>query len=133
MSLTKPLQKMKWTIKLKRAYDPAESEDGLRILVDRMWPRGIKKTDLKCDIWAKDVTPSTEARHFFHEDPEGHWETFAERYRKELKGTAYPALQQLAAQIRDSGQTTITLVYGFRNPIKNHALVLKEEVENALA
>lgn len=60
---------MKWTIKLKRAYDPAESEDGLRILVDRMWPRGIKKTDLKCDIWAKDVTPSTEARHFFHEDP----------------------------------------------------------------
>lgn len=56
-------------IKLKRAYEPAEANDGLRILVDRMWPRGIKKTDLPYDIWAKDVTPTIELRRFFHDNP----------------------------------------------------------------
>ena len=67
----KHLMIMKWTIKLKRVYEPAEADDGLRILVDRVWPRGIKKSDLRFDIWAKDVTPSSEARQFFHADPSG--------------------------------------------------------------
>ncbi len=70
----KHLMIMKWTIKLKRVYEPAEADDGLRILVDRVWPRGIKKSDLRFDIWAKDVTPSSEARQFFHADPSGNWD-----------------------------------------------------------
>jgi uncharacterized protein YeaO (DUF488 family) len=117
-------------IKLKRVYEPAEEGDGLRILVDRMWPRGIKKSDLKCDIWAKEVAPSPEARHFFHDDPEGNWEKFSERYRSELRSGE--ALCQLAEKIRESRQDTVTLIFGFRNPIKNHALILKDELSSLL-
>lgn len=115
----KHLMIMKWTIKLKRVYEPAEADDGLRILVDRVWPRGIKKSDLRFDIWAKDVTPSSEARQFFHADPSGNWDRFSEMYREELRGS--DALRKLADQIRGSGFSTVTLLYGFRNPVRNHA------------
>ena len=117
VSQTKHLIIMDWTIKLKRVYEPAEADDGLRILVDRVWPRGIKKSDLKYDIWAKDVTPSSEARHFFHADPSGNWDRFSEMYRE---------------QIRGSGFSTVTLLYGFRNPVRNHAVILKEELSALL-
>lgn len=122
---------MTWTVNLKRVYEPASDTDGLRILVDRMWPRGIKKADLQPDIWAKDVTPSPEARRFFHLDPEANYDKFAEMYRAELRTS--PALAILADQIRQSGQSTVTLLYGFRNPIKNHAVILKEELLAQLA
>lgn len=121
---------MKWTIKLKRVYERAEADDGLRILVDRIWPRGIKKSDLKYDIWAKDVTPSSEARQFFHADPSGNWDRFSEMYREELRGS--DALRKLAGQIRGSGSSTVTLLYGFRNPVRNHAVILKEELSALL-
>lgn len=121
---------MKWTIKLKRVYEPAEADDGLRILVDRIWPRGIKKSDLKYDIWAKDVTPSSEARQFFHADPSGNWDRFSEMYREELRVS--DALRKLADQIRGSGFSTVTLLYGFRNPVRNHAVILKEELSALL-
>ncbi len=113
----KHLMIMKWTIKLKRVYEPAEADDGLRILVDRVWPRGIKKSDLRFDIWAKDVTPSSEARQFFHADPSGNWDRFSEMYREELRGS--DALRK-------------TLLYGFRNPVRNHAVILKEELSALL-
>lgn len=121
---------MDYTINLRRVYDPAEENEGLRILVDRIWPRGIKKSDLKYDIWAKEVTPSPEARKFFHENPDGNWNEFAEKYREELRNNI--ALGQLAKQIKDSGCKTVTLLYGFRNPIRNHAQVLKEELMTEL-
>lgn len=111
-------------IKLKRAYEPAEDTDGLRILVDRMWPRGIKKTDLPYDIWAKDVTPTIELRRFFHDNPYGNWEEFSRRYKEQLMHSE--ALDKLAAYIRDGHFNTVTLLYGFRNPIKNHAVVLRQ-------
>ena len=121
---------MDWDIQLKRAYEPAEATDGVRILVDRMWPRGMKKEALRCDIWAKDVTPSPDARRFFHADPEGNWEKFADRYREELKNSE--ALASLARQISASGQSRVTLVYGFRNPVKNHAVILRDALADAL-
>jgi uncharacterized protein YeaO (DUF488 family) len=122
---------MEWNIKLKRVYDDAEETDGLRILVDRMWPRGIKKSDLKYDIWAKDVTPSTLLRRYFHEDPSAHWEKFAADYRQELM--THDALGQLAGQIRESGATTVTLLFGFRNKTVNHAVVLRDALLQKLS
>lgn len=117
-------------IQLKRAYEPAEASDGLRILVDRMWPRGIKKSDLPYDIWAKDVTPTLELRRFFHANPYGNWEEFSRRYKDQLMHSE--ALDKLAAYIRDGGYDTVTLLYGFRNPVKNHAVVLKEALQERI-
>lgn len=121
---------MELNIKLKRVYEPADDSDGLRILVDRMWPRGIKKRDLKYDIWAKDVTPSLGLRRFFHDNPYGNWNEFADRYRIELIDN--PTIGDLIEQIRESGFYTVTLLYGFRNPVKNHAVVLREVLMSRL-
>jgi uncharacterized protein YeaO (DUF488 family) len=115
---------MELTIQLKRVYEPAEESDGLRILVDRMWPRGIKKSDLKYDIWAKDVTPSIGLRRFFHDNPYGNWDKFSELYRRELSDNE--AVDRLVAQICDSGFHNVTLLYGFRNPVRNHAIILRD-------
>lgn len=123
-------QQMELNIKLKRVYEPADDSDGLRILVDRMWPRGIKKRDLKYDIWAKDVTPSLGLRRFFHDNPYGNWNEFADRYRIEL--IENPTIGDLIEQIRESGFYTVTLLYGFRNPVKNHAVVLREVLMSRL-
>ena len=71
-------------IRLKRAYDPVEESDGVRILVDRLWPRGIKKEKLQATFWMKDAAPSTELRKWFHRDPD-QWEEFRARYLRELK------------------------------------------------
>ena len=123
-------QQMELNIKLKRVYESADDSDGLRILVDRMWPRGIKKRDLKYDIWAKDVTPSLGLRRFFHDNPYGNWNEFADRYRIEL--IENPTIGDLIEQIRESGFYTVTLLYGFRNPVKNHAVVLREVLMSRL-
>ena len=72
-------------IKIKRVYEDPEAEDGYRVLVDRLWPRGMKKEHLKYDVWEKDITPSPELRKWFHEDPVEHWEGFSAMYRKELE------------------------------------------------
>jgi uncharacterized protein YeaO (DUF488 family) len=115
---------MELSIQLKRVYEPAEESDGLRILVDRMWPRGIKKSDLKYDIWAKDISPSTDLRHFFHENPSGNWDKFSELYREELSKNE--AVDSLVEQICNSGFHKVTLLYGFHDPIKNHAVILRD-------
>lgn len=117
-------------VRRKRVFDPSESSDGLRILVDRFWPRGVKKTDLDYDMWAKEVTPSDELRKFFHQDPDGNWDGFADGYRKELESS--PAVDTLIQQIIASKCDSVTLLYAFRNKTHNHAFILKQELEKRL-
>ena len=71
-------------IQIKRVYEAADPADGFRILVDRLWPRGIRKDALPYDLWPKDLTPSPALRRWFHEDPDGRWAEFSQRYRSEL-------------------------------------------------
>jgi uncharacterized protein YeaO (DUF488 family) len=114
-------------IALKRAYDPAAPGDGRRILVDRVWPRGVTKDDLRIDAWRKDLAPSTSLRKWFGHDPKK-WDVFKERYGRELEQQA-DALEELLAQAR-AGQ--ITLVFGARDTEHNNAVALKEHLERRL-
>ena len=109
-------------IKIKRAYQPADDEDGFRILVDRLWPRGISKEKAKLDLWLKDVAPSNELRKWFSHDP-GRWEEFQNKYREELKSK-----KKIIKQIKDieRGKSTITLIYGAKDEEHNNALVLRD-------
>lgn len=104
---------------LKRAYDDPAPGDGYRILVDRLWPRGVGKDDAALDEWMRDVAPSTDLRRWFGHDPD-RFEEFADRYRHELEGS--PALAQLRERCREHPR--ITLVYGARDGVHNHAVVL---------
>lgn len=107
-------------VMLKRAYEPPAKTDGERILVDRLWPRGLAKVKARIDRWLKDVTPSTELRQWFGHDPEK-WPEFRKRYRAELKNN--PALPELRALSR---QGNIPLIYAARDPLRNEAVVLKQ-------
>ena len=113
-------------IQLKRVYKKPSRKDGLRILVDRLWPRGLTKERAAVDVWLKDVAPSTELRKWFNHDP-ARWEQFQARYRKEL-GEKKDALQSLKAM---SKEHTVTLVYGARDEEHNEALVLKKILEGS--
>jgi uncharacterized protein YeaO (DUF488 family) len=107
-------------VRIKRIYDDAEADDGDRILVDRIWPRGCTKEQAELDEWMKDVAPSTDLRRWFGHKPE-RWAQFRERYRAELKGNS--ALEDL----RERAVTrTVTLLYGSRNRNLNQAVVLAE-------
>jgi uncharacterized protein YeaO (DUF488 family) len=110
-------------IKLKRAYDEPAAGDGFRILVDRLWPRGISKERLQLDAWAKDLAPSTELRKWFAHDP-ARWAEFVKRYRAELRqskaGDAVDALLASAKRTK-----TITLLFGARDREDNEAVVLQ--------
>lgn len=110
-------------VKLKRAYESPTAIDGDRILVDRLWPRGLSKEKAKIDLWLKDVAPSTELRKWFGHDPEK-WQEFKKRYRAELKNN--PALSELQTLSR---QTDITLVYASKDQLHNEAVVLKQILE----
>jgi len=108
---------------LKRAYEEPAGTDGFRVLVDRLWPRGIKKTDLRLDAWAKDIAPSTELRKWFGHDPK-RWLEFCERYKAELKN---PKARKTIADIVQAAQkhSAITLVYGAKDTEHNEAVVLQ--------
>ncbi|MGA9016067.1 MAG: DUF488 domain-containing protein [Acetobacteraceae bacterium] len=108
-------------IQLKRAYEPPSPEDGSRVLVDRLWPRGLRKADAAVDRWMKDIAPSTELRQWFGHDPE-RWQEFRRRYAKELKqhATAVDELRDLARH------GTVTLVFGARDEEHNDAVALRE-------
>jgi uncharacterized protein YeaO (DUF488 family) len=109
-------------IKLKRAYEDVEKSDGYRVLVDRLWPRGIAKKKLALDEWAKELSPSAELRKRFGHDPKK-WPAFRTAYRRELRATEKrAAVRALAARARRS---TVTLVYGARDEKRNNAVVLK--------
>lgn len=108
-------------IRLKRAYDPSLAADGRRILVDRLWPRGLSKKKAALDDWIKDIAPSTALRQWFNHDP-ARWREFQDRYRQELAGHA-----ELVAALRDlAAKGPITLVYSARDEIHNDAIVLRE-------
>ncbi|MCX8071246.1 MAG: DUF488 domain-containing protein [Candidatus Binatia bacterium] len=119
---------MAGTLRVKRVYDPVEQSDGFRVLVDRLWPRGLKKETARIDLWLKDIGPSDALRKWFGHNPE-RFATFNERYRKELK--VNPAtLGQLLEVVRQ--HSVVTLVYGARDRECNHAVVLREFVEALL-
>ena len=108
-------------VKLKRAYEPAAAEDGARILVDRLWPRGISKSSIALDRWMRDIAPSSELRTWFAHDP-ARWAEFRRRYAKELRANA-GLLRQLRALARER---PITLVYSAHDEIHNDAVVLRD-------
>ena len=111
-------------ISIKRAYDAPAKADGIRVLVDRMWPRGIKKADAKIDIWLKEVAPSTKLRQWFGHDPEK-WIDFRSKYLGELKeNQVFVELKAL------SRKDKITLVYAARDELHNHAIVLKDLLDH---
>ena len=116
------------SIETKRVYEPAGRTDGKRILVERLWPRGIPKTDLQFDSWVKDVAPSTELRKWFSHDPEK-WEAFRKRYAEELDEER-DAWAPLAQEAR---QGTVTLLYSSHDTEHNNAVALKDYLEEHIS
>lgn len=114
-------------VSLKRAYDEPAVHDGFRILVDRLWPRGISKEAADIDLWLRDLAPSDELRQWFHARPH-QWQAFRTRYLEELAAPeAAAALQQLYAAVRTKRQ--VTLIYASKNLEHNNAVVLKQLLE----
>ena len=108
-------------IKLKRVYELPDATDGKRILVERLWPRGLTKEKAHVDLWMKDIAPTTELRKWFDHDPDK-WTEFKKRYRAELKQN-----DEQVAQLRNEiGKRKTTLVYGAKDEEHNAALVLLE-------
>jgi len=114
-------------IHIKRIYDDPAPADGYRILVDRLWPRGMAKNAAHIDRWMKEIAPSTELRKWLHQDP-GRWNDFKKQYAAELKGAA--AVDELLSVIRQ--QKTVTLLYAAKDESHNHALVLRDFVNKQL-
>jgi uncharacterized protein YeaO (DUF488 family) len=112
-------------IRIKRIYEEVAGEDGFRILVDRLWPRGIKKETAEIDLWLKEVAPSNELRKWFSHDP-GKWEEFKKKYAKELL-----AKRELLKKIRriEKEKGTVTLLYSARDVEHNNAVALKAVLE----
>jgi len=116
-------------VAVKRVYEAPSPSDGVRVLVDRLWPRGLTKTDAAVKRWLRDLAPSTELRQWFHANPEA-WLFFRKRYLKELVSLeASTALEKLHA-LAQSGKK-LTLLYASRNEEYNNAVVLKELLEGA--
>jgi uncharacterized protein YeaO (DUF488 family) len=117
-------RKVTQKVKLKRAYDPPARSDGRRVLVDRLWPRGISKDELRLDDWLKDVAPSSMLRKWFGHDP-AKWCEFKNRYFRELDERS-EAIEYLLARGREG---TVTLVFGAKDVHHNDAVALKEYLE----
>lgn len=107
-------------IKLKRAYRPAAATDGLRVLVDRLWPHGVRKADAAIDRWVKGIAPSTPLRKWFGHDP-ARWPQFRQRYAAELHDRG----EDLAALRAEARRRTVTLVFAARDERHNNAVVLR--------
>ncbi|MEG3148209.1 DUF488 domain-containing protein [Sphingomonas sp. RT2P30] len=108
-------------VRLKRAYAPVDSGDGARVLVDRLWPRGVSKEDAALDKWMKEIAPSTELRKWFGHDP-ARWQDFRSRYGMELRHNA-----ELVRHLRSlARQGPLTLVYSAHDEIHNDAVVLRD-------
>jgi len=110
-------------IKIKRIYDPVSEDDGKRILVDRLWPRGLKKGEAKIDEWLKEIAPSDGLRKWFSHDP-SKWQEFKNRYKKELKNKS-ETTEKLRAEAK-KGQ--VTLLFSAKDVEHNNAVVLKEVI-----
>ena len=110
---------------LKRVYAAASPDDGRRILVERLWPRGLGKKEAKIDLWLKEVAPSHALRRWFHEAPQTRWTGFQDRYREELRATATPL-----AELRGlTHHGPVTLLFAARDEAHNSAVVLKAVLE----
>lgn len=113
-------------LRCKRIYDDESSEDGTRVLVDRLWPRGISKEEAALDAWLKEVSPSDELREWFDHDPEK-WDEFRRRYHAELDGK-----DEVVASLREEAEGgTLTLLYAAKDREHNNAVALKTYLENA--
>ncbi len=116
-------------LNIKRAYDKRESADGKRILIDRLWPRGLSKSEAGIDEWLKDLGPSNELRKWFGHDPEK-WEEFKKRYNKELSAPDKVALMGKIA--RTAEQTDVTLIYSAKDTEHSDVRVLKELINKMM-
>jgi uncharacterized protein YeaO (DUF488 family) len=114
-------------IRLKRAYEPAAPGDGYRVLIDRLWPRGVSRRQARLDGWEKELAPSTELRQWFGHKP-GRFEEFRRRYVEELRGQR----RRLTALRRSAREGTLTLVYGAKDAEHNDAVVLAEVLRRGL-
>lgn len=117
-------------LKIKRIYEEASLEDGYRVLVDKLWPRGISKEKAKLGYWAKDITPSTELRRFFNHDPD-RIDDFSNRYIMELESNeaSVDFLELIKDKLKEGN---VTLIYAAKDPKINHAIVLKEWIDKRL-
>ena len=115
-------------ILLKRVYDKPARDDGLRVLVDRLWPRGLTRQDLAADLWLKDAAPSPHLRRWYGHDPQ-RWESFAHKYRAEL--AREPGVLRTLDDLRRRGR--ITLLFAARDARHNHAVLLRDVLEQARA
>lgn len=116
-------------VRLKRAYEPVEPEDGRRVLVERLWPRGLRKEQAHLDDWLKVVAPSDSLRKWFHHDPT-RWDGFGQRYARELESdVARAALDDL---VRQAASETVTLIYSAHDEEHNNAVVLRTIIERRL-
>jgi uncharacterized protein YeaO (DUF488 family) len=117
-------------VKIKRAREPAARSDGYRVLVERLWPRGVRRADLPLDDWAREVAPSTELRQWFGHD-EARWAEFQRRYRGELKhSAAHARFDELA---RRAAHGTVTLVFSAHDGEHNNAVALRDLIRAALS
>jgi uncharacterized protein YeaO (DUF488 family) len=114
-------------INLKRVYEPVSKDDGVRFLVERLWPRGIKKEDLKMDEWLKEVAPSTELRKWFSHDP-AKWQSLQKKYCKELSEN-HEALEPIVKALH---KHTVTLLYSSKDTEQNNAVCLKNYLEKII-
>lgn len=116
-------------IAIKRVYEPASDSDGTRVLIDRLWPRGLTKAEAAIEEWLRDLAPSNELRRWYHARP-GEWQSFRKKYLKELtQPKALEALHRLY-QLAD-GKKRLTLLFASKNELHNNAVVLKDLLEGA--
>ena len=113
-------------VALKRVYAPVSPDDGRRVLVERLWPRGLRKVEAGVDLWPKEIAPSHALRRWFHEAPEARWPAFQDRYRDELRGTAAVPLAELRRLVQAG---PVTLLFSARDEARNSAVVLKAVLE----
>jgi len=117
-------------VHVKRAYEAPSAEDGVRVLTERLWPRGISKERLAVDAWLREIAPSPELRRWYNHEPEK-WDEFQQRYRRELQG---PRQQELLAELVEKAASgALTLVYGSRDTGRNSTVILAEVIRERIA
>lgn len=107
-------------LKLKRAYSPEDNQDGFRIYIDKLWPRGLSHETFHYDLWEKDIAPSNELREWFHEDPDNRWKEFEEKYEEELKNN--PKFSDFEKLVYS--KKVVTLLYSSHDELHNNAVVV---------
>lgn len=117
------------TITIKRVYDNVAADDGYRVLVDRLWPRGIKKEQFSCQEWAKQLAPSTPLRQWYHNDANADWDIFVAKYHDELANNS-EQLNDFCVKIKD--RERVTLLYSAKDPQHNQALILKQFLKQCI-